>query len=569
MSTSSSILQNFLAARSTIKDLARMRQIAAVLIRHGFGHVFRGMTRNDKLLAAELEDLTREKSGGDADGSRSTAALAERLPLALQELGPTFVKLGQILSTRQDLIPSEYCTALARLQDQVSPIAVEDIRKVIETSLGRPIEAMFDEFDETPLACASIAQVHTAKRKTGEAVVIKVQRPGVRESIEADLSILHFFARKLEESFPEIRAFEPTAIALEFDRAIRRELDFTGEARNSARFSKNFESWPLVHIPKVFTDQSTDRVLVMERLYGVKIIDAVGRHDMDVIANEVVRMLFKQVFEDGFFHGDLHPGNLFVLDDKRIGLIDFGLVGRMSPAMREALADLLLALSIRSYEGVARALYDISLKTDAVNYNAWERDVTELMDQHLSSTSLADVDFGAVIRDIIDGAMRHKVRVPPDYTMFFKALMTVEGIGKQISPDLDIIAACQPYVEGLIAKRYQPDALLRTAVDSLNAFAKLGRRLPASLQQILQQIDDRNLGIQVNDPNIERRLNLQRRLVNRTLLVLTALALWFFGIALEPFVATQLWAQRVQLGFFAFGSYLLVRVLLRIRDEIW
>jgi len=546
-----------------------MRQIAAVLIRHGFGHVFRGMAQNDKLLAAELEDIAREKSGGDADANRSTVALAERLPLALQELGPTFVKLGQILSTRQDLIPSEYCTALARLQDQVSPIAVEEIRKVIETSLGRPIEAMFDEFDETPLACASIAQVHTAKRKTGEAVVIKVQRPGVRESIEADLSILHFFARKLEESFPEIRAFEPTAIALEFDRAIRRELDFTGEARNSARFSKNFESWPLVHIPKVFTDQSTDRVLVMERLYGVKIIDAVGRHDMDVIANEVVRMLFKQVFEDGFFHGDLHPGNLFVLDDKRIGLIDFGLVGRMSPAMREALADLLLALSIRSYEGVARALYDISLKTDAVNYNAWERDVTELMDQHLSSTSLADVDFGAVIRDIIDGAMRHKVRVPPDYTMFFKALMTVEGIGKQISPDLDIIAACQPYVEGLIAKRYQPDALLRTAVDSLSAFAKLGRRLPASLQQILQQIDDRNLGIQVNDPNIERRLNLQRRLVNRTLLVLTALALWFFGIALEPFVATQLWAQRVQLGFFAFGSYLLVRVLLRIRDEIW
>jgi ubiquinone biosynthesis protein len=568
MSTTKSLFSNLRAARSALKDLARMRQITSVLARHGFGHFVRGMARGDKALADELGELALEAEPID-DSRKDQTSLAERLPQVLQELGPTFVKLGQILSTRQDLIPMEYCVALQRLQDKVSPIPFDDVRKVIETSTGKTIDAAFDEFSQEPLACASIAQVHTAKRKSGEAVVVKVQRPGVRDVIEADLNILHFFARKLEESFPEARAFGPTAIATEFDRAIRRELDFNVEARNAVRFAKNFEAWERVHIPTIFANESTDRVLVMERLYGVKIIEAAGRDDMDGIAQEVVRMLFKQVFEDGFFHGDLHPGNLFVLDDGRIGLIDFGLVGRMSPSMREALADLLLALSLRSYEGVARTLYDISLKTGPVDYAAWERDVTELMDQHLASTSLADVDFGAVIRDIVDGAMRHNVRVPPDYTMFFKALMTVEGIGKQISPDLDIIAACQPYVERLIAKRYEPEALLRTSVDTMNAFGKIGRRLPGTLQQILQQVEDRNIGIQVNDPHIDRRLRLQRTLVNRTLVFATAVALVTLAVSLEPLASEDVWLRRLQLACAAMGALLGARVLLRIREEPW
>ena len=541
-----------------------MRQITTVLARHGYGHLVRGMTRGDAELAEQLGTTTAE-----ASPEATRADLAERLPLVLQDLGPTFVKLGQILSTRHDLIPAEYCVALERLQDRVSPIALGEVRKVVETSLGAPVDSVFDEFSAEPLACASIAQVHTARLKSGEEVVVKVQRPGVRETIEADLNILHLFARKIEDAFPEARAFGPAAVAHEFDRAIRRELDFTGEARNSARFAKNFESWELIHIPKVFTGRSTDRVLVMERLHGVKIVDAVGRHDMDPIAREVVRMLFKQVFEDGFFHGDLHPGNLFVLDDKRIGLIDFGLVGRMSPSMRDALADLLLALSLRSHEGVARALYDISLKTDAVDYTAWERDVSELMDQHLSSTSLADVDLGAVLRDIVDGAMRHNVRVPPDYTMFFKALMTVEGIGKQISPDLDIIAACQPYVEQLIARRYEPEALLRTTVDTMRAFGKLGRRLPVSLQQILQQIDERKLGIQVNDTHADRRLAQTERLVNRAVLLVVAVSLGAFALALDGVAASSVALHRLQLGLAFVSAALLARILWRVSRERW
>lgn len=564
MSTTRSLLQNIRAAHSALRDLGRMRQITAVLVRHGYGHLVKGLARGDAALAEELGPLDAEVPPPIA-----RAELAERLPLILQDLGPTFVKLGQILSTRQDLIPAEYCRSLERLQDRVAPIAAEEVRGVVESSLGKPVEAVFDEFSVEPLACASIAQVHTARLKSGEAVVVKVQRPGVRETIEADLNILHFFARRLEETFPEARAFGPSAIALEFDRAIRRELDFTGEARNSARFAKNFESWERIHVPKVFTEHSTDRVLVMERLYGVKIVDAVGRHDMDPIAQEVVRMLFKQVFEDGFFHGDLHPGNLFVLDDRRIGLIDFGLVGRMSPAMREALADLLLALSLRSYEGVARALYDISHKTETVDYAAWERDVTELMDEHLASTSLADVDFGAVLRDIVDGAMRHHVRVPPDYTMFFKALMTVEGIGKQISPDLDIIAACQPYVERLIARRYEPEALLRTTVDTMRAFGKIGRRLPVSVEQILQQIDERRLGIQISDTHADRRLAQAERLANRAVLVVVAVSLGAFALALEAYASGSIHARRIQVGFASLSALLLARVLWRIRGERW
>lgn len=579
MSTVRTVYTNLIAARSAIKDLNRLRQIMIILIRHGFGHLFSSVGSDDELRRMLEEAETEvEKRGEVQTKDYKLIDLSQRVNQILQELGPTFVKFGQILSTRTDLLPAELCAQLAQLQDQVNPITFEEVSQVIREELGVEISERFAYFSEEPLACASIAQVHTARlllhyeeREGDESaeeveVVVKIQRPKIRSVIEADLSILHFLAKEAVEAFPEVEAFRPDRILQEFERAIIKELDFTHEARNLERFKRNFGEWETVHIPDLYRSVSTGRVVVMERLRGVKITEAAGYgHPMDLIARETVRMLFKQVFEDGFFHGDLHPGNLLILEDSRIGLIDFGLVGRMTPAMREAMADLLLHVTMRNHEGVARSLFEISIHQDRINYPEWEADVSELMDLHFSSSSLADVDFGQIVRDLIEGAVRHKAQIPPDYTMFFKSIITVEGIGKLVSPDLDIITEIRPYAQALIAQRYQPEQLLRGGVDALHALSRFSKRLPHTVQQLMQQIEDQQLGFQVTDAHLERRIAHQQSLVAALIssfmsVSLVALGVVIFSLNLQAFA----WAEKFALTLLVIGSLLGARVIWRI-----
>jgi len=258
-----------------------------------------------------------------------------------------------------------------------------------------------------------------------------------------------------------------------------------------------------------------------------------------------------------------------VLEDGRIGLIDFGLVGRMSAEMRERTADLFLHIITQHYEGVARVLYDISLNTKGVDYRAWEGDVIDLMELHFSTSSLAEIDFGQLIGDLIDGAIRHQVQIPPDYAMFFKAVMTVEGIGKIVSPDLDLLQVCRPYVEALIARRYRPEQLFRLTIDTLQAFGRLGRRLPQSLQNVMQQIEERQLGLQLSDAQLERRQAAQRRLVNRSILAVLSIALWAFAIALSLGESQLEWAQGLRLFCFISGGWIGARLLWRINGDGW
>lgn len=564
MSTMRTLYTNIRAAQTAIKDIGRLRQIAAVLVRHGLGHVVEAWNLQDKAIVG----LLVHKRPPEA----VPTPLFERITLVLQELGPTFVKLGQILSTRPDLIPQALCDQFATLQDRVAPIPFEQARAVLEASLGRPLEEVFGDLDPKPLASASIAQVHTARLETGEDVVIKIQRPGIAASIESDLNILYWVAKQVEATIPEAEAFNPTSIAREFERAIRRELNFEFEAANLERFDRNFSAWTTVYIPRVHRAHSSTTVLVMERLSGVKITEAAARgHEMEPIARECIRMLFKMVFEDGFFHGDLHPGNLFVLDDGRIGLIDFGLVGRMTQQMKDQMADLLLAIVTADFEGVARSFYDISIRSGKVDYPAFEADVVELMEKYFTSPSLADVDFGEYLRELIEGAIRHNVRIPPDFTMFFKAMMTVEGIGKIVSPDLDLISECRPYVEGLIAQRYGPERLMKTAADTLQAFARFARQFPVSANQFLAQIEDGRLALGVEYPQLDRLEAARDRRLNRAvlagvggvLLVCGTLARLDDGLTIFGLPALT------SLCYVA-GGWILLRVVLRVvREGRW
>jgi len=564
MSTMRAVYTNIRAARTAIKDMARLRQIAAVLVRHGLGHVVEAWNLQDKAILGLLVDR------GEAD---LPLTLFQRIAAALQDLGPTFVKLGQILSTRPDLVPQALCDEFKALQDNVSPITLEEAREVVCASLGRPLEEVFADFGEAPLASASIAQVHTAHLIDGDSdVVLKIQRPGIRETIESDLHILYFVARQIEATIPEARAFDPVSIAREFEKAISKELDFTYEAQNLERFDRNFTDWPSVYIPQVHRAYSSDTVLVMERLHGHKITEAgAAGHDMAPIAQECVRMLFKQVFEDGFFHGDLHPGNLWVLEGGRIGLIDFGLVGRMSQAMKDQIADLLMAMVTRNYEGVARAFYDISIRSGKVDYPAFEADSVELMSRYFDNATLAEVDFGQYLRELVEGAIRHDVRIPPDYTMFFKAIMTVEGIGKIVSPDLDLISECRPYVERLIAERYAPERVLRVTIDTLQAFARFGRQFPITAGQFLEQIEDGRLAIGIEQTQLDRLEQARDRRHNRALLTGTSAALLVCGtLARQDADFTVLGLPGLALLCYTLGGYLGLRIVWKIiRSGRW
>ena len=346
--------------------------------------------------------------------------------------------------------------------------------------------------------------MHSARLKTGEEVVIKIQRPGIRETIESDLHILYWIATKLEETVPEAEAFDPVAITAEFERAISKELDFKFECTNLRKFTKNFETWPEIYIPQVYEDISTDRILVMERLRGQKITEAGSRgHDMDAIGRQCVQMLFKMVFEDGFFHGDLHPGNLWVLEDGRIGVIDFGLVGRLNQNNRDAIADLFLNIATKNNAGVARSLFDISVKRGKTDYAAFEQDVDDLMSLHFENTSLADVDFGAYLREIIDGAIRHNLRVPADFTMFFKAVMTVEGIGK-------IVIRTRSCGRMPSLRRKAGRRTVRTTTGSPKCsrhhagLARFARQFPITATEFLDQLEGGRLNIGIEHSQHEK-----------------------------------------------------------------
>ena len=340
------------------------------------------------------------------------------------ELGPTFIKLGQVLSTRADLVPREILTELAVLQDSVPPMTVEDVRAEIERGLGKPVAEAFAELDATPLASASIAQVHRAVTKDGQAVVVKVQRPGLRNHIETDLDLLYYLARLLEAVIEEVGLYSPTGIVEEFDRAIHEELDFLCEARNLHLFAEKNEGRTNLAMPKVYDELSSRTVLTMQYLKGVKITEVADPAQRKALAQTVVEVSFQQLFEDGLFHGDPHPGNLLVLDDGRIGLLDFGVVGKLSGQMKQTLVVLTLAIALRDSDSVARLLYRVGIPDVRTDLAAFRKDIEGVLARYLGK-SLDQVDAASLLGDLFDLAVRYRIRVPKEYALLSRASISV------------------------------------------------------------------------------------------------------------------------------------------------
>lgn len=486
---------------SAARDISRMREISTVLIRHGFGEVVSrlGLGGGRKVDAGEP---------GTADsGAKQKRRLSPsvRIRLVLEDLGPSFVKLGQIASTRPDLLPADLITELKKLQDSLPPLPYSEIKEQVERSLGAPIEELFESFEQEPLATASIAQVHRARLRTEEGSILvaaKVQRPGIAAKVASDVDLLHTLAALLERAIPETRIYSPVGLVRQFDQAITAELDFITEAENARRFAQNFVQNDDVIFPAIYAQASSKHVVTMQFLEGRKIYDAINEgHSGEKIARLAFRTMIKQIYEDGFFHADPHPGNVLIggtFDRPTLGLIDLGMVGRLSPRMRELTIDVITSALRKDHDGIAEALYAIGTPTKKIDMEAFKAEVALLSDKYLGRP-LRDLEISGMIRDLVSAATRYGIEIPTDFVMMGKALMTIEGIGKEIHPGFDVYEEAKPLFTELLKKRYSPERMGTELLRRIEKLGGAGYKVPQQLEEVLDDLRLGRLSLQVED----------------------------------------------------------------------
>lgn len=480
-----------------IRHLRRYRHILTVFTRHGFGFAISQLP-TEPLWLRDLYPFPIQEP----------ASLPSHFRQALEELGPAFVKLGQMLSTRPDLLPPSYIAELTKLQDNVPPVAWDEIRKVIEVELGQPPEDVFGELDPTPLAAASLAQVHTAKLLTRQKVVIKVQRPNITATIRTDLEIIRDIAKYAEHHTPLGKVYNLAEIADDFADTLNREMDYQSEGRNADHLRANFTDERFLHVPWIYWEYSTRRVLVMEYIEGIKItnvraLDEAGC-DREKLANRAARMIIKEVFDDGFFHADPHPGNLIVMEDDTIGVMDFGMMGHLSDSDRINLIRLYNVAVRLDAKGVASELIHIGAAPPDVNRRGLSRDIERLL-RFYHGLALKDVRVNELLEDLMPLAFEHRLQLPTNFWLLGKTLAMMEGIGLKLAPDFDVFAFSGPYVAKLMVKASLPnrnwiEGLLRRGF----AWGDLLEELPHAGMLLLNRLEKRDpIKLSIDHANLE------------------------------------------------------------------
>ena len=464
------------------RDLSRLREISSVLIRHGLGDLVRRTG-----LATTLERAGQILHWGEA-GKSPEIEPQERFRRSLEELGPTFVKLGQVLSTRPDLLSPSWIAELERLHADVAPVSFDELLPQIEKALGRSPFDVFVDVEREPHAAASIAQVHRAKLPSGAPVVLKIRRPGISAKIAADFRLLDHLANLIEHEMPEARRYAPVQVVSQFRRSLERELDLAVEARNIDRFARNFAHDPHILIPKVYWDFTSSLMNVQEYVAGIRGTDvpAIAAADLDrkVLAARGSDAVLKMILVDGFFHADPHPGNVLYLPGNRIALIDFGMVGRLSPLRRSQMVDLLAGIVGQDDQAMLEVLLDWTGE-HGVDEARLATDVGELAFD-FADTELKDVRIGALLQRVATLLREHAILLPADLTLMFKALITLEGLGRQYDPEFRLVDRVRPFLDRAFSERYQPVMALRRSQATLaNAFDLL-TNMPRDLARLVK-----------------------------------------------------------------------------------
>lgn len=488
------------------------------MTRHGMGHAV-GVLGLERFVPfrESLRGQVREPKG---DGGPA------HLRMAFEELGTTFIKLGQILSTRSDLLPPEYQAELARLQDAAAPIAPDIVRETVVAELRQPIETTFASFDLMPLAAASIGQAHAATLLDGTQVVVKVRRPGVVEQVEEDLEILQNLAVMASRRWELADQYDLPGLAYEFAQTLRDELDYLREARNAERFAVNFANDPSVHIPRVYWETTTSRMLTLQRVRGIKInelaaLDA-AHIDRPALAQRAAKLILHMVFEDGFFHGDPHPGNFFVETDGRIGLIDFGMVGIVDTRTQEQLLGVLIALTAQDAGRLVDVLQELGVARQRIDRDTLQRDLDWALRRYYGRP-LAEISISAVLTEALGIVRRHHLQLPPDLALLVKTLVMEEGLGAQLDPTFNLAPVLAPYARRLWLRQYSPLQWARRLNTTSLDVARLGMDLPQQLRRIINDLERGALEVAARPSGLEPYLYRLERIANRIVFgILTA-----------------------------------------------
>ncbi|MCK4575472.1 AarF/ABC1/UbiB kinase family protein, partial [candidate division WOR-3 bacterium] len=443
---------------------------------------------------------------------------AKRLRLAIEELGPTFIKFGQLLSVRADILPKELISELTKLQDEVNPLPFDEIKKVVEKELKNPISTLYGSFTHKPEASASLAQVHRAVTKEDKTVVVKVQRPGVREIIETDLSIMELLANLIEREIRGARDYELVTRVQEIGKNLLAELNFANEGRAIDRFRTNFKDDDDILIPEVYWELTTDKVLTMERLEGMKItnVEALDRAGLSrkEFTEKGANFILRQVFDFGYFHADPHPGNMLVSKDGKIILLDFGLIGSLDDEMVENLANLVTAVVKRDIERITELFVKLGVMKEDVDIRGVKSDLFDFIDRYYG-IPLSRLSVNEIVNDIFETSRKYRMKIPRNLILLAKALSTVEGIAHQLDPDFNMIAHLKPFTKKIIERKYSLKNILREASRIVESYSILLRKLPGDITLILKNIKDGKLKIEFEHRGLKNFISKSERSANR------------------------------------------------------
>ena len=496
-----------------VGNTVRLAEVAQVLIKHGFAEAVERTGLHGGLPAKVLRGLRLAKA---QEGPPET--LGRRLNSALTELGPTFVKLGQVLATRPDILGKEIRSELGRLQDEVTVLPFDKMGPVIESSLGKPLDELFKEFPETPVASASLSQVYKAKLLNGMTVAVKVRRPGITQVINSDINLLTAVAEWIDEHVEDFDWLDTTGLVKEFRRSILRELDFSIEARNIQRFHENFLEDPTVEIPRVYEDLSSTEVLTMSFIDGIRVDDVEHyeerRCDPKVVSVNGCHAICKQIFEYNFFHADPHPGNIWVTRDNRLAFLDYGMVGHLERSDVGILADLLRAVFQENSKAMTDCILILTDAGDLENVRALQQEAADYLSFEAQAI-IARGEVGRALEKILDILSNHGLQLPPRFTLLIKALATIESTARELDPTLDMLPIMKPYVEQVIKRRFSPEEIIDDAQEYVFTLMRLVKNIPLDMHVLMQMARHGRFKIEFKHVGLERLTRVLDRASNR------------------------------------------------------